>query len=213
MKIAFFTSSRADYGKIKPVISEAKNRKIKFTIFVTGSHLLKEYGFTAYQIKKDFDKSSIITFSNQRFGDKHQVVFKNTVNNFTRVLKNKFFNCFFIHGDRIETLAAASVLTFSKIKIAHIEGGELSGTVDEMIRHSVTKLSHIHLVTNLTAKKVLINSGEDKAKIFVTGSPDIDILLKKTRPTIKEVKMRYGINYRNYAISFLHPVTTKKKMK
>jgi UDP-N-acetylglucosamine 2-epimerase (hydrolysing) len=211
MKIAFFTSSRADYGKIKPVISEAKNKKIKFTIFVTGSHLLKEYGFTLYQIKKDFDKSSIITFSNQKFGDKQQVVFRNTVNNFTRVLKNKFFNCFFIHGDRIETLAAASVLTFSKIKIAHIEGGELSGTVDEMIRHSVTKLSHIHLVTNLTAKKVLINSGEDKAKIFVTGSPDIDILLKKTRPTIKQVKMRYGINYRNYAISFLHPVTTKTK--
>ena len=96
MKVAFFTSSRADYGKIKPVITEAKNKAIKFTIFVTGSHLLKEYGSTLKQIKKDFGESRIVTFLNQKFGDKHQIVFKNTVNNFTHALKNKFFDCFFI---------------------------------------------------------------------------------------------------------------------
>ena len=211
MKIAFFTASRADYGKIKPLILQAKKR-IKFSIFATGTHLLKEYGGTLNHLKKDFSKKNIIAFSNQKFGDKHQVIFKNTVNNFTKSLKNKAFDCFFIHGDRIETLAAASVLTFSKIKIAHIEGGELSGTVDEMIRHSVSKLSHIHFVTNSAAKKVLINSGENKSNIFVTGSPDIDTLLKETRPKIGRVKERYGIKYNRYAISFLHPVTTKSKI-
>ena len=109
-------------------------------------------------------------------------------------------------------MAAASVLTFSKIRIAHVEGGELSGTVDEMIRHSVTKLSHLHFVTNSTAKKVLIKSGEDKKNIFITGSPDIDLFDKSLRPTIEEVKKRYEIKFSEYIISFLHPVTTNSKI-
>ena len=115
MKIAFFTASRADYGKIKPVILEAKKKRINFKIFATGSHLINEYGKTINQILRDFGKKKIISFSNQKFGDNHQTIFKNTVSSFTKVLKNQIFDCFFIHGDRIETLAAASVLTFSKI--------------------------------------------------------------------------------------------------
>jgi UDP-N-acetylglucosamine 2-epimerase (hydrolysing) len=208
MRIAFFTASRAEYGKIKSIISEAKKNKIKYTIFVTGTHLLKEYGNTLTEIQNDFSKKNIVSFSNQKFGDSSQTIFKNTVNNFTRLLQGQFFSCFFIHGDRIETLAVASVLTFSRIKIAHIEGGELSGTTDEMIRHSVTKLSHVHFVSNKAARKVLINSGENKKNIFATGSPDMDMLLKEARPSIEEVRKRYGIKYKNYAISFLHPVAT-----
>tara|TARA_B100001287_G_scaffold269234_1_gene266459 strand:+ start:210 stop:1343 length:1134 start_codon:yes stop_codon:yes gene_type:complete len=211
MNIAFFTASRADYGKIKPVILEAKRKKIKFKIFVTGTHLLKEYGNTKNHILKDFSKKNLIIFKNQNFGDSQKLVFKNTVNKFTAAIENKYFDCIFVHGDRIETLAAATVLTFSKIKIAHIEGGELSGTVDEMIRHSVSKLSHLHFVTNNEARKVLIKSGEDKKNIFVTGSPDIDLFAKNLRPSIQEVKKRYAIKYTDYIISFLHPITTESK--
>ena len=211
MKIAFFTASRADYGKLKPIINEALSKKIQSKIFVTGTHLIKEYGNTINQIEADFGKGKILSFRNQKFGDPHSLIFDNTVSKFSKLLNNKTFDCFFVHGDRIETLAAACVLTFSKIKIAHIEGGELSGTVDEMIRHSVTKLSHIHFVTNNAAKKVLINSGENRNTIFVTGSPDIDILKKSNRPNIFEVKKKYEILYNNYIISFLHPVTTQSK--
>ena len=188
MNVAFLTASRADYGKIKPVILEASKNKINYIIFVTGSHLLDEYGKTINQIKKDFKSKKIISFRNQKFGDSQQKIFTNTVDILTKILRNKKFDCFFIHGDRVETLAAASVLTFSKIKIAHIEGGELSGTVDEMIRHSVSKLSHIHFVSNTAAKKVLINSGESKENVFITGSPDIDLLNKSFRPDLNEVK-------------------------
>ena len=105
---------------------------------------MKEYGNTKNQITKDFKKKNLILFKNQKFGDSHKIIFKNTVNKFTKILINKHYDCFFILGDRIERLAAGTVLTFSNIRIAHIEGGELSGTVDEMIRHSVSKLSHIH---------------------------------------------------------------------
>ena len=211
MEVAFFTASRADYGKIKKVILETQRKKIKYKIFVTGMHLLNEYGNTKNHIIKDFGEKNLIIFKNQLFGQSQQSIFKNTVNKFTKLLGKKYFDCVFIHGDRIETLAAASVLTFSKIKIAHIEGGELSGTVDEMIRHSVTKLSHLHFVTNSAAKKVLIKSGEDKKNIFITGSPDIDMFDKNLRPSIEEVKKRYEIKFSNYLISFLHPVTTHTK--
>ena len=140
------------------------------------------------------EKKKIISFPNQKFGDNHQSIFKNTVNAFTKILKNQLFDCFIIHGDRIETLAAASVLTFSKIKIAHIEGGEVSGTIDELIRHSVSKMSHIHLVANNEAKNRLIQLGEFKNSIFVLGSPDLDLmneqnLIDKTATNFAETKL------------------------
>ena len=116
MNIAF-TASRADYGKLKPVILEAK-KKLNFKIFVTGSHLLKEYGNTKNQITKDFKKIDSFRIKNLVIVIKS---FSKYVNKFTKILNNKHYDCFFIHGDRIETLAAGTVLTFSNIRIAHIE--------------------------------------------------------------------------------------------
>ena len=156
MNIAFFTASRADYGKIKPVILETKRKKIKFKIFVTGTHLLKEYGNTKNHIIKDFGKKNLIIFKNQNFGESQKLIFKNTVNKFTIALGKKYFDCVFIHGDRIESLACAQAAVFNNFKVAHIEGGEITGSLDEIIRHAITKLSHIHFVSNYKAKKRLI---------------------------------------------------------
>jgi UDP-N-acetylglucosamine 2-epimerase (hydrolysing) len=210
-KIIFFTASRADYGKLKPIISLFRKNKISLKIIVTGSHLQKEYGYTIKHIIKDFGKKNILSFKNQSFGDPSHIIFEKTVIGLNKIMNKIKSEFFFIHGDRMEILAAASVITFRRIKIIHIEGGEISGSVDEMIRHSVSKLSHIHFVTNNNAKKVLINSGESKKYIFVTGSPDIDYIKKNSRPIIEEVKKRYLINFKSYAISFLHPVTTLSK--
>ena len=71
----------------------------------------------------------------------------------------------------------ASVLR--NVKIAHVEGGEVSGTVDEILRHAISKLSHIHFVSNKIAKNRLLQMGENKNNIFVVGSPDVDLILKK----------------------------------
>ena len=70
----------------------------------------------------------------------------------------------------------------NNIKVAHIEGGEISGTIDEVIRHSISKLSHLHFVTNKIAKKRLLQMGETNKNIFTIGSPDVDIILKKNFP-------------------------------
>ena len=95
--------------------------------------------------------------------------------------------------------------------MAHIEGGEISGTVDEIIRHSISKLSHLHFVTNKIAKQRLLQMGETNSNIFTIGSPDVDIILKKGLPNLNLVKKRYSIKFENYAICIFHPVTTEPK--
>ena len=116
-----------------------------------------------------------------------------------------------IHGDRLESLAGAIVGAFNTILISHIEGGEVSGNLDETLRHSITKLSQIHFVANQQAKNRILYMGEENNSIFVIGSPDIDIMTSNTLPTINTVKSRYDITFDDYSILIFHPVTTEIK--
>jgi len=106
-------------------------------------------------------------------------------------------------------LAGAIVGSLNNILVAHIEGGEISGTIDELIRHSVSKLSHIHLVANEAAKKRLLQMGEIDTSIYVIGSPDVDIMFSDKLPSLDIVKIYYEIPFKNYAIAMFHPVTTE----
>ena len=92
---------------------------------------------------------------------------------------------------------------------AHIEGGEVSGTVDELIRHSVSKLSHIHFVSNTEAAQRLQQMGEIKESIFTIGSPDIDIMFSEQLPDLAVAKSYYQLDFEAYAIAMFHPVTTE----
>jgi len=114
-----------------------------------------------------------------------------------------------VHGDSIEALAGETVGALNNILVAHIEGGELSGTVDELIRHAVSKLSHTHFVANREARKRLIQMGELEESVYVIGSPDMDIMLSENLPHIDVAKEYYGIGFENYALSIFHPVTTE----
>jgi UDP-N-acetylglucosamine 2-epimerase (hydrolysing) len=135
----------------------------------------------------------------------------NTIRGFSPYLKKIKPDLVVIHGDRTEPLACALSALLNNFLVAHIEGGEVSGTVDEMIRHAISKISHIHLVSNLIAKKRLIQMGENKKNIFVVGSPDVDVILSKDLPKLAKVKKRYDINFENFNIGILHPVTTNLK--
>jgi UDP-N-acetylglucosamine 2-epimerase (hydrolysing) len=109
----------------------------------------------------------------------------------------------------VETLAGAIVGSLNNILVAHIEGGEISGTVDELIRHSVSKLSHIHFVSNGDAAKRLKQMGEIESSIFNIGSPDIDIMFSNSLPSLEIVKHYYEIDFDKFAIVMFHPVTTE----
>ena len=114
-----------------------------------------------------------------------------------------------VHGDRVESLAGAIVGSLNNILVAHIEGGERSGTIDELIRHAITKLSHIHFVANDEARNRLVQMGEVPDSIFVIGSPDIDVMLSDQLPSIDAVREKYEIPFREYGILIYHPVTTE----
>ena len=210
--IIFITGTRADYGKIKSLIKELqkKHKRFKTNIIITGMHNVKSFGNTKDEIAKDRIKNCY-RFNNQSKNKNMDIVLANTIRGINKFIKKNRTDLIIVHGDRVESLAGAITGCLNNIKVSHIEGGELSGTVDEIIRHSITKLSHLHFVTNKIAKKRLEQMGEIKKNIFIIGSPDIDILLKKNLPSILSVKKRYNIIYDNYAICIFHPVTTELK--
>jgi UDP-N-acetylglucosamine 2-epimerase (hydrolysing) len=210
-KIIFLTATRADYGKLKKiVISIQRLKDFEAHVFVTGMHNLKGYGNTYKQIEIDKIKN-VTRFFNQSLGDDHSKVLSKTAAGFSKYIKTIKPDLVVVHGDRIEPLTCAIVCCLNNVKIAHFEGGEISGTVDEIFRHSISKLCNIHFVTNLVAKKRLIQMGELSENIFITGSPDVDLILSKELPTLEETKSRYDINFKSYALALYHPVTTDIK--
>ena len=208
-KIIFLSGTRADYGKLKPLIKVASDKpSYDVHVFVTGMHMLEKYGATAREILKEV--WNVYLYNNQAFSSHMEIVLSNTIFGFSHYVKEIKPDLIIIHGDRVEALAGAVVGSFNNIIVAHIEGGELSGTIDELIRHSVTKLVHIHFVANEEAKKRLVQMGEVESSIHIIGSPDIDIMFSDTLPSFEEVFKYYEINFSRYAILIYHPVSTEK---
>ncbi len=213
-KILFVTGTRADFGKLKGLMECVKrNKQFDFGIFATGMHLLKRYGSTINEIYKAGFKN-IYPHINQDdvVGAQMDYVLANTIQGLGLYVREFSPDLIIVHGDRIEALAGAMVGSLNNILVAHIEGGEISGTIDELLRHAITKLSHVHFAGNNQAKKRLIQLGEKPSNIFVIGSPNIDIMLSSQLPSLQKVKQRYRVPFNKYAIFCYHPVTTELPM-
>ncbi len=210
-RIVFLTSTRADFGKLKSLIKITKsNRNFDVSIIVTGMHMLDRFGNTYQEVIKAF-KNNITRFINQNSNDKLEVILHKTIKKLSTIIKKKKPDLIIVHGDRVESLAFALVGSLNHILTAHVEGGEISGTIDDSIRHAITKLSHIHFVGSSIAKKRILNMGEKKESIYEIGSPDMDIIINKKLPDFKTVKKRYDIKFDNYSILMWHPVTSQLK--
>lgn len=208
-KILFLTGTRADFGKIKPLIQILeKQEEFEVFVFVTGMHLQKEYGYTLIEIER-CQFQNVYTFENHTHETTMDLTLAKTIEGLSPYVKTISPDMILVHGDRVETLAGAIVGSLNNVLVAHIEGGEVSGTVDELIRHSVSKLSHIHFVSNEAAARRLIQMGEIKDSIFTIGSPDIDIMFSEALPSLEIVKSYYQIPFSSYAIVMFHPVTTE----
>lgn len=210
-KILFLTGTRADFGKIKSLISILEcHQEFEVFVFVTGMHLQKEYGYTLIEIER-CHFTNVHTFENHTHETTMDLTLAKTIEGLSSYVKTIQPDMIIVHGDRLETLAGAIVGSLNNILVAHIEGGELSGTVDELIRHSVSKLCHIHFVSNEAAAKRLLQMGEIKSSIYTIGSPDIDIMFSDELPNLEMVKEYYQIPFDSYAIVMFHPVTTEVK--
>lgn len=210
-KILFLTGTRADYGKLKPLIEKSENYpEFECHIFITGMHMLSRYGYTFVELQKAGHKN-IFPYINQMHSTDAQmdVVLANTIQGLGHYVREFQPDLIVVHGDRVEALAGAVVGALNNIMVAHIEGGEVSGTIDELIRHAISKLSHLHFVANGVARKRLIQMGELPDSIYSIGSPDIDVMLSNRLPTLKETKQRYEISFRQYGVFIYHPVTSE----
>ena len=208
-KILFISGTRADFGKIKSLISIVKNdSQFEATVFVTGMHLQEKYGYTLLEFEK-CGITNIHTFENHTDETTMDLTLAKTIQGLSEYVQNSKPDMIIIHGDRVEALAGAIVGSLNNILVAHIEGGEVSGTIDELIRHSTSKMSHIHFVSNEQAKKRLVQMGEIVESIITIGSPDVDIMFSDALPTLAVAKEYYEIVYKNYGIAMFHPVTTE----
>ena len=208
-KILFLSGTRADFGKIKSLISITENdTEFEVFVFVTGMHLQKEYGYTVIEIER-CNFSNVHNFENHTHETTMDLTLAKTIQGLSEYVKYCKPDLIVIHGDRVEALAGAIVGSLNNILVAHIEGGEVSGTIDELIRHSTSKMSHIHFVSNNLAKSRLMQMGEIETAIYEIGSPDLDIMFSDNLPDLFTVKNYYDIVFDDYAIVMFHPVTTE----
>ena len=208
-KIAFLTGTRADFGKMKPLIQIIENHhNFEAHIFVTGMHLLETYGYTLIEVER-CGFQNISTYSNDTHEASMDLTLAKTISGFSQFVKVTKPDLIVIHGDRVEALAGAIVGSLNNILVAHVEGGELSGTIDELLRHATSKMSHIHFVSNDKAKILLEQMGELSESIFSIGSPDVDIMFSDKLPDLQTAKTYYNISFESYAVALFHPVTTE----
>ena len=213
-KIVCITGTRADYPRVKNVLFEINKRNsLDLKIIVTGSHLLNEYGSSIKEIKSDGFKINAkvhMFVNNYDTPSGMAIAASNCINGLVESLEKLKPDLVLLTVDRVETLAAAVAVSLMNIPIAHIQGGELTGTIDESIRHAVTKLSHFHFPATREAARRIMQLGENKKNIFTYGCPYIDII-KNTNFYTKEVlTKKFKINFKKKVCIFTqHAVTTE----
>lgn len=219
-KICVAIFSRANYGSIKKVLEELKkNKNIHLQILTGGSANIEKYGLTSKIIKKDNFKidEEIYFFVD---GDKPVTMVKTTALGMietSTALQRLKPDIVLTIGDRYETMATVISASYMNIPIAHTMGGEISGTIDESIRHAITKFSHIHFPATVKSKKNIVNMGEDKKNIFQVGCPRIDLVKECLNKKIKNfdhavfkngVGEKFDLN-KKFITVMQYPVTTE----
>ncbi|HYS35272.1 MAG TPA: UDP-N-acetylglucosamine 2-epimerase, partial [Pseudonocardiaceae bacterium] len=140
----FVTGTRADFGKLRDImIAVQDDPDLSARVVVTGMHLLRRYGYTVREIERA-GLNRLHLIPNQVDGEPAALVLANTVAALARLVHEERPAAIVVHGDRVEALAGAIVGSLTNVRVIHIEGGELSGTIDDTIRHSISKHAHIH---------------------------------------------------------------------
>ena len=206
--LLFLTGTRADFGKLEPLAIAARDAGFRVSFFVTGMHMLDQYGLTKNEVHRT-PGVTVQEFLNQRPGDGQDVILAKTVIGFSDYVATSRPDLVVVHGDRVEALAGALVAATNYIRSAHIEGGEVSGTIDEVFRHCNTKLASQHFVSSDIAAKRVMALGEPGSSVHVIGSPELDFHAGPSGVTMAEVRARYGIGFDEFGIVVFHPVTSE----
>lgn len=214
-KICIFTGTRAEYGLLKPLMDEIKSDPdLELQIIASCMHLSPEFGLTYKEIENDGftidEKIEMLLSSDTPSGIVKSMGLG--MIGYTDALNRLKPDITVVLGDRFEALAFAIASFVNRIPIAHLYGGEATeGSIDEGIRHCITKLSYLHFTSTEEYRKRVIQLGEDPQRVFNVGALGIDNIKKMKLLTKDEIESKLGIKFKskNLLITY-HPVTLKK---
>ena len=209
-KIAIITTTRAEYGLLSPVVKalrKEENDSFRAELIVTGTHLCNEYGRTIDEINDRVDRQVMIPV----VSDSELSISQNQAEclvTFTNLFMQENYNAIILLGDRYETLAIAIAAGNTRTPVFHLSGGDTTeGALDEWIRHSITKISYLHFVTNDESRKRVIQLGEDPSRVFNYGSTSIDNILSVPYLSKEDALSSIGLPCCKYVLCTYHPVT------
>ena len=209
-RIVYVTGTRADFGLMRSTLLSLNDSPlISLEVIVTGMHLSEKYGLTV----KDIESSGLMIMSRvpvtlePETGKTMALAMSAMLREFTAIFDDDRPDLILVLGDRGEMLAAAVAALYLSIPVAHIHGGERSGTIDESIRHAVSKLAHIHFVATEESRSRLIALGESPSSIYVTGAPGLDGIKELASYSRSSLVRKFDLIYEQ-AICLLvfHPV-------
>lgn len=195
-KIVIVTGSRGEYGYIRPIIQEIqKSKTLDYEMIVTNLHLLTGFGYSVSDIERDKLKISdriymaLDGYTPETMSKSLGVALMSLSDALPRLKPDVLL----LAGDRGEQLVAAIAAAHMNIPIAHIQAGELSGNIDGMSRHAITRFAHLHFASNADAARRLERMGEEKFRIHLTGAPQLDDLINGVYLSRKEISRKYHL--------------------
>lgn len=209
-KIIYVTGTRADYGLMRDLLKRLNNAEdIDLSLCVTGMHLSSLYGKTINEIEAD--KFRICGTIPVEVEDTTHTSMAKSIGyeliGMTEIFAVERPDVLLLLGDRGEMLAGALAAVHLNIPVVHLHGGERSGTVDEMIRHAISKLSHFHFVATKESRDRLVKMGEREDAVNVVGAPGLDEILRYQPSGAEDFYRRYGLNAtKKTALLIYHPV-------
>ena len=214
-KICIVTGTRAEYGLLYWLMREVQeDSELELQVVATGMHLSPEFGLTYQDIEADrfeIDETVEMLVSSDTSVGTAKSMGLGTIG-FADVFNRLNPDCLVVLGDRFEVLAAAQAAMVARIPTAHIHGGETTkGAVDEMIRHSITKMSHVHFVTTDAFRRRVIQLGESPDRVFNVGAPGLDYLrrLDLMSQDGLEESLDFELDDPTFLITY-HPVTLQE---
>jgi UDP-hydrolysing UDP-N-acetyl-D-glucosamine 2-epimerase len=217
-KVCVVVFSRANYGRIKSVLRAVKNHPdLELQLIIGASALLYRFGNARDIIEQD-GFAPTATVHTIVEGETPTTMAKSTglgVLELATQFENLKPDVVLTVADRFETIATAIAASYMNIPVAHTQGGEVTGSIDESVRHAVTKLAHIHFPATEQARDFVVRMGEDPATVFLTGCPSIDLVADLDLILPEDIFVRYkgvgaGIDTaKPYLVVLQHPVTTE----
>lgn len=218
-KVAVVVTNRASYARIRSVLAAIRDSpELELQLIMAGSLLLEKYGNAASIIDAD-GFHAVARVHMVLEGENLPAMAKTTaigMLELTTLFENLRPDVVLTVADRYETMATAVTAAYLNIPVAHVQGGEVSGSIDERVRHAVTKLSDLHFVSNTQARQRVLRMGEDPDTVFITGCPSIDLAASvRSRPLSFDPFQKYlGVGSvfdmsHGYLIVMQHPVTTE----